>query len=85
MTKARKTYWMGVSTETDRDMAAVRGWFSPLCDSMTVESAEILCDIETDREKRIRAIMVDAEGKRRVATRTIGQKYSISLKAAQER
>ncbi len=76
-----KSYWCGVSVHTDRDKAAVRSWFSPLCDEMRVESAEILCDIETDREKKIRAVVVDGNGKRHVATRTKVRKFSISLKA----
>jgi len=49
---------------------------------MTVESAEILCDCETDREKKIRAVMVDESGKRHIAVRTKGRNFSISLKAA---
>lgn len=77
-----KSYWMVVHTGTDSAKANVRSWFSPLCDKMTVESAEILCDVETDREKKIRAVMVDAAGKRHIATRTKGRTYSISLKAA---
>lgn len=77
-----KSYWMGVSTDGEKSKAAVRSWFSPLCDKMTVESAEILCDVETDREKKIRAVMVDENGKRHIATRTKGRTYSISLKAA---
>lgn len=74
----RKSYWMGVSTDTDRDKIAVRSWFSPLGDEMEVISAEILCDIETDREKKIRAIMQDNEGNRYVLSRTAGRNYSIA-------
>ena len=78
-----KSYWSGVSIHGERSQAAVKSWFSPLCDDMTVEKAEILCDIETDREKKIRAVMVDPSGKRHIATRTKGGRtYSISLKAA---
>lgn len=78
-----KSYWMGVACSSDRQKANVRSWFSPLCDKMTVESAEILCDIETDREKKIRAVVVDESGKRHIAERTRGgRKFSISLKAA---
>ena len=77
-----KSYWMGVCTDTDHHKIAVRSWFSPLCDEMTVVSAEILCDAETDREKKIRAVMMDAGGKRHIATRTNGRNYSISLKVA---
>lgn len=78
-----KSYWMGVSTDGDKAKTAVKSWFLPLCADMTVESAEILCDVATDREKKIRAVMVDAKGKRFIAERSRGARQStISLKAA---
>lgn len=77
-----KSTWMPVSVDGEHSQAAVKSWFSPLCDAMTVESAEILCDNETDREKKIRALMVDKDGKRRWAIRTTGRNYSITLKVA---
>lgn len=55
---ARKSEWGGVCCESERDHAAINSWFgrflpqdwgAPLC-------AEILTDIETDREKAIRAL-----------------------------
>lgn len=78
----RKSTWMGVSVEGERSQRAVLSWFAPLCEGMTVEKAEILCDNETDQEKKIRAFVVDKNGKRHVAIRTKGHRYSISLKAA---
>lgn len=78
-----KSYWMGVACSSDQQKAAVRSWFAPLCDDMIPESAEILFDIETDREKRMKAVMVDKDGRRRVAIRTKGRNYSITLKAAE--
>lgn len=75
----KKSYWMAVATRTERSKKAVLSWFSPVCDGMTVESAEVLCDIETDREKKIKAVMVDTNGKRKIATRTMGKNYTISL------
>lgn len=75
-----KSYWMGVATHTDRQRQAVLSWFSGLCDGMTVASAEVLCDKETDREKKLKAVVVDANGKRHLASRTFGGKtYSMSL------
>jgi hypothetical protein len=83
MGKLAKSEWMAVSVDGDRSQAAVKSWFAPLCDDMTVEKAEVLCDVETDREKKIRAFVVDKSGKRHIATRTRGGKtFNISLKAA---
>ena len=78
-----KSYWMCVSTDTDRDKANVLSWLSPLCDGMKVESAEIMCDVATDREKKIKVIVVDEKGKRRIAIRSKTKGgWSITLKAA---
>lgn len=77
-----KSYWMGVSLDGEKAKAAVKSWFSPLCDDMTPEKAEILCDTKTDKEKKIRAVMVDKDGNRRTAIRTMGRKFTIILKAA---
>jgi hypothetical protein len=77
-----KSTWIGVSVDGERRQRAVLSWFAPLCEGMTVEKAEILCDNETDREKKIRAFVVDKAGKRHVAVRTTVRNYSISLKAA---
>jgi hypothetical protein len=75
-----KSYWMGVSTITDREKQSVLSWFMPLCSGMAVESAQILCDVATDREKKIKAVMVDDQGVRRMATRTLGGKtFTIRL------
>lgn len=83
MGKFAKSEWSGVSVRTDRDKVAVKSWFGFLCKDMTPEKAEVLCDVETDREKKIRCIMVDAKGKKFLATRTLGGKtFNISLKPA---
>lgn len=71
--------WGGVCWSTERDKAACLSWFSPLCDGMTPESAEILTDDMTDATKKIRAVMVDDRGRKFVATRTFGKRYSIKL------
>lgn len=77
----KKSYWMGVVCDSDNSKAAIKSWFSPLCDEMTPESADILCDIETDREKKFRAIMVEPDGKKCLVTRTRGgRRFSLTLK-----
>lgn len=77
-----KSYWQAVACSTPGHKEAIKSWFSPLCDDMTPENAEILCDRETDREKKIRATMIDKNGVRRVATRTKGGRtFSVTLGA----
>jgi len=78
----KKSYWMGVSTHNDKTKQDVLSWFLPLCDGMTVESARILCDTRTDNEKKIEATLIDRDGQRMRATRSLGRSsFSISLKA----
>jgi hypothetical protein len=75
-----KSYWVVVTTRTDRQQQAMLSWFNGMCDGMKIESAEVLCDKETDREKKIKAVVVDTDGRRHVATRTLGGKtYTVSL------
>jgi hypothetical protein len=77
----RASEWQGVCCTTTRDKEAIKSWFAPLCDDMEPDSCEVLCDIETDVSKKVRAIMVTKDGKRILATRTLGGKqFSISLK-----
>lgn len=76
----KRSYWQSVYIGDDRSCEAVRSWFAPLCDGMTVQKAEILCDIETDKEKKIRADVLDAEGKRWRVERTRGRNFTISMK-----
>lgn len=47
---------------------------------MEPEKADALCDIETDRTKKIRVQLRDKNGRRLEATRTFGKTYSIKLK-----
>ena len=58
-----KSYWLSVSLSTARDKSAVASWFSPLSDGMTPYKAEVLCDVETDAEKKLRVFMRDGDGK----------------------
>jgi hypothetical protein len=74
-----KSYWQSAYIGDDRAKDAVKSWFAPMCDGMTPYKAEILCDIETDREKKARAFMTDANGKSYQFERTLGGKtFSIS-------
>lgn len=76
-----KSYWQNAYVGNDRSKEAVRSWFGPLCDGMTPYKAEILCDIDTDREKKIRAFMTDADNKHYQFERTLGGKtFSVSRK-----
>lgn len=81
MAKAAKSYWGGVCCSTERDKDAIKSWFAPLCDDMEPIKCDTLADIETDRTKKVRAIMAKADGKRVVVTRTFGAKsHSIHIK-----
>lgn len=79
----RKSYWQAMSLSSDGDKQACKSWFSMLCDDdMTPYKAEVLCDIETDREKKLRVFMTDAAGKRFQFERTCGAKnFSMTKKA----
>lgn len=76
-----KSYWGGVSVDGARSQEAVKSWFGSMAEGLTVYKAEILCDIETDREKKIRALMTDANNKHYRLERTLGGKtFTISRK-----
>jgi len=76
-----KSYWQSAYIGNDSSKDAVKSWFAPMCDGMTPYKAEILCDIETDREKKARAFMTDPDGKRYQFERTLGGKtFSITRK-----
>lgn len=77
----RKTYWQSMSLHTDRDKENCKSWFPGLCDGMTPYKAEVLCDIDTDREKKLRVFMVGADGRHHQLERTRGHaNYSVSIK-----
>lgn len=83
MRQLGKSYWIGVSFDTERDRAAILSWFSPLCEGMTPIKAEVMCDTETDREKKFRVVMRDKDGRERIATRTKTRGgWTIELKRA---
>lgn len=68
---------------TDRDKDAIKSWFAPVCDDMEPESCDVLCDIQTDHSKKIRAVMIRKDGERSIVTRTLGKgRFSIHVKPA---
>lgn len=76
-----KSEWQAMCCSTLRDKEAIKSWFSPCCDDMEPVTCDVLCEIETDRSKKVRAIMAGKDGKQVLATRTIGRKtFSIHLK-----
>lgn len=78
-----KSEWQGMCCTTERDKSVVKSWFTPLCDEMEPISCDVLCDLVTDRSKKVRSVMVEKNGKRVLATRTLGGKtFSIHLKPA---
>lgn len=78
---AGKSYWQEAYLGNANSKAAVKSWFGTLCEGMIPYKAEILCDVETDREKKIRAFMTDETGKNYQFERTLGRKtFSVSRK-----
>ena len=76
-----KSYWQEAYIGSDRAKDDVKSWFGTMAEGMTPYKAEILCDIKTDREKKIRAFMTDADGKRYQLERTRGGRvFSVSRK-----
>lgn len=82
----RKTYWQSCVSDNDAAKDAIKSWFSPLSEDMTPYQADILCDIETDVEKKLRAFMTNASGKKFEFTRARhGRDVTISMKPLAER
>lgn len=76
-----KSYWQSASVDGPRSQESIKSWFGDFAEGMTAYKAEILCDVETDQEKKIRAFMTDATGRRYQFERTLGNKtFSISRK-----
>ena len=75
-----KSYWQTMSLHSDGAKEACKSWFGPLSEGMTPYKCEVLCDIETDAEKKIRAFMTDTAGARFKLERTRGRNYSVSIK-----
>ena len=78
---ASKSYWQEAYLGSDDAKENVKSWFGGMCKGMTPYKAEILCDIETDREKKIRALMTDENGENFQFERTLGRTtFSVSRK-----
>jgi len=80
-----KSYWTGVSLHSEASKDALRSWFTPLADDMEPYKGEILCDVDTDREKKLRAFMTDKDGKHYQFTRTRGYgRYTVTMRRIME-
>lgn len=77
-----KSYWCGMCCTSEREKAAVVTWFSPVCDDMVPEDCDVLCDELTDATKKMRATMIDKDGRKFIASRTFGKQFSIKLTPA---
>lgn len=76
-----KSYWQAAYIGDEGAKESVKSWFGQLCEGLTPYKAEILCDVTTDREKKIRAFMTDSDNKRYQLERTLGGKtFSVSRK-----
>jgi hypothetical protein len=53
-----------------------------MCDDMIPEKCEVLTDNATGATKKLRAVMIDKHGRKLVATRTFGRRFSIKLAPA---
>jgi hypothetical protein len=77
-----KSYWQDCFIHSPGAQSAVKSWFSPLLDDMTITKAELLCDIETDAEKKMRVFANTPEGRkyRLIRARTV-RGFTIAMKA----
>lgn len=79
--RQKTTYWQEVSLCSEASKQTIHSWFMNMSDGMTPTKAEILCDIDTDREKKLRVFMIDAGGDRHEFTRTVGgEMFTITCK-----
>lgn len=72
----RKTYWQSVSLRSERDRNAVSSWFHPLSNGLTPYKADVLCDVETDAEKKVRVFMRDGAGREFKLERRYGVRHT---------
>lgn len=79
---ANKSYWQEAYIGSDTAKENVKSWFGCMAEGMTPYKAELLCDSATDRNKKIRSFMTNAEGRHYQFERTLGGKnFTISMKA----
>jgi len=72
MAKQPKSYWQAMSLDSPHSRDACRSWFGVMADEMMPYKAEVLCDIKTDKEKKLRAFMRDGDGREFKLERTLG-------------
>jgi hypothetical protein len=70
-----KSYWQQCRVDENQD--AIKSWFAGMADDMHITKAEILCDVKTDREKKIRIFARKGE-RVYVLTRTRGRTFTVS-------
>lgn len=76
-----KSYWQEAYLGGERDKEAVKSWFGSMAEGLTPYKAELLCDIATDRNKKIRALMTDSDNNHFQLERTLGRTtFSVSRK-----
>ena len=80
--KLAKSEWSPIAAQTERDRIAIKSWFGILADGLTPYKAEVLTEIATDREKKVRAFMQNAEGKCFRLERTLGGRQSVLKRMA---
>lgn len=80
-----KSYWQEAYLGSENAKEAVKSWFGDLSNGLTPYKAEILCDVATDREKKIRAFMTDVENKCYQLERSLGGRtFTVSRKMIAE-
>jgi len=72
-----KSYWQ--ECRVDGNQEAIKSWFVGMAEDMHVTKAEILCDVETDMERKIRIFARKGE-RDYVLTRTKGRRFTVSCK-----
>ena len=76
-----KTIWEGVSIHSEKSQVALRSWFCGLvADNDEPVKASILTRISDDRSLKIRALFKSQDGTLREMTRTLGNKFSVTIK-----
>ena len=76
-----RSIWEGVSCHTDRDRDAIRSWFNGLADGMNGPlKANILTRTSDDRSLKIRALFETADGRQKEIVRTMGKRFTITIR-----
>ena len=77
-----KSVWESVSTDTARSREAIRSWFSAVIDDSTEGplKANVLTRTADDATLKIRALFKTADGETKEFVRTLGRRFSITIK-----